>query len=95
MAKPQRLIGRTFEPVADAPERESHCQLFLLSLIPTWLFWSFSPVLLVEDGGRGKKFLLLAGLAGVIIDGLLLVPAGRIVFPILLDGWTQFGPIGV
>jgi hypothetical protein len=68
---------------------------FLLSLLPTWLFWSFSPVLLVKDGGRGKKFLLLAGLAGVIIDGVILVPAGRIVFPILLDGWTQFGPIGV
>lgn len=23
------------------------------------------------------------------------MPAGRIVFPMLLDGWTQFGPIGV
>jgi hypothetical protein len=68
---------------------------FALSLIPTWLFWSFSPVLLVKDGARGKKFLLLAGLAGVIIDGVLLVPASRIVFPMLLDGWTQFGPIGV
>ena len=52
-------------------------------------------MLLVKGGARGKKFLLLAGLAGVIIDGVLLVPAGRIVFPMLLDGWTQFGPIGV
>ncbi len=68
---------------------------FMLSLIPTWLFWSFSPVLLVKDGGLGKRFLMLAGLVGVIIDGLILVPAGRIVFPMLLDGWTQFGPIGV
>jgi hypothetical protein len=68
---------------------------FLLSLIPTWLFWSISPVILVKDGGRGKKFLLLAGLAGVIIDGVIMVTAGRIVFPMLLDGWTQFGPIGV
>lgn len=68
---------------------------FLLSLIPTWAFWSLSPILLVKDGGRGKKFLMLAGLAGVVIDGLILVPAGRIVFPLLLDGWTQFGPIGV
>ncbi len=69
--------------------------LFILSLIPTWVFWSLSPVLLVKDGGRGKKFLLLAGLAGVVIDGVILVPAGRIVFPILLDGWVPFGPIGV
>jgi hypothetical protein len=69
--------------------------MFAVSLIPTWIFWSLSPILLVKDGGRGKKFLLLAGLAGVIIDGMILVPAGRIVFPMLLDGWTQFGPIGV
>ncbi len=68
---------------------------FLLSLIPTWLFWSFGPALLVKDGGLGRRSLMLAGLAGVVIDGLILVPAGRIVFPILLDGWTQFGPIGV
>jgi hypothetical protein len=68
---------------------------FLLSLLPTWLFWSFSPVLLVKDGGVGKRFLIRAGLAGVIIDGVIVALAGRIVFPMLLDGWTQFGPIGV
>ena len=69
--------------------------LFVVSLIPTWVFWSLTPVLLVKDGGRGRKFLILAGLTGVVIDGVILVPAGRIVFPILLDGWAPFGPIGV
>lgn len=39
--------------------------------------------------------MFLAGLAGVIIDGVVMGIAVRIAFPILLDGWTQFGPIGV
>ena len=69
--------------------------LFALSLIPTWVFWSLSPVILVRDGGRGRRFLLWAGLAGVIIDGIIMSIAVRIAFPILLDGWKQFGPIGV
>jgi len=69
--------------------------LFLVGCIPTWVFWSLSPVLLVRDGGRGRKFLLWAGLAGVIIDGVIMGIAVRIVFPMLLSGWAQFGPIGV
>ena len=75
--------------------RPTRMSLFALALIPTWAFWSLSPVILVRDGGRGRKFLLQAGLAGAIIDGLILGIAIRIVFPILLDGWKQFGPIGV
>ena len=31
--------------------------LYLVSLIPVWLFWTLTPVLLVRDGSRGKKFL--------------------------------------
>ena len=89
------MSGREAILSAGAFDWYGRLPLFLLSLIPTWMFWSLSPVLLVKDGGRGKRFLLLAGLAGVIIDGLILVPAGRIVFPILLDGWAPFGPIGV
>jgi hypothetical protein len=68
---------------------------FALSMIPTWIFWSLSPVLLVRDGGHGRRFLFLAGLAGVIVDGLFMGLGIRTVFPILLDGWAQFGPIGV
>ena len=44
--------------------------LFLVSLIPVWLFWTLTPVLLVRDGARGKKFLAEAGLAGLVIDGV-------------------------
>ena len=69
--------------------------LLTAALIPTWAFWSFTPGLLVRDGGRGWRYLLLAGLAGVVIDGIILVVAAHIVFPMLLSGWTGFGPIGV
>jgi hypothetical protein len=68
---------------------------FAASVVPVWIFWSLSPVLLVRDGGRGFKALMLAGLAGVVIDGITLPIASKIVFPALLKGWTGFGPIGV
>jgi hypothetical protein len=69
--------------------------LFLVSLVPMWLFWTVTPVSLVRDGSRGKKFLAQAGLAGVVIDGVILALGTRLVFPSLLSGWTLFGPIGV
>ena len=69
--------------------------LFLVSLVPVWLFWTLTPVLLVRDGARGKRFLAQAGLAGLVIDGVLVALGTRIVFPHLLSGWTLFGPIGV
>jgi hypothetical protein len=70
--------------------------LVVVSLLPVWLFWTLTPVILVRDGARGKKkFLAEAGLAGVLIDGVILALGTRIVFPALLSGWTLFGPIGV
>lgn len=69
--------------------------LFCLSLVPVWLFWTFTPVLLVREGARGRKFLAEAGLAGLVIDGVLIALATRLFFPSLLGGWTLFGPIGV
>src|SRR3954447_2994109 len=64
-------------------------------LLVIWLFWTLSPVLLVRNGGRGWRSLFVAGLAGLIVEGLILPLAARIAFPILLSGWTGFGPIGV
>ena len=68
---------------------------FLASLAPVWIFWSVTPVLLVRGGGRGRMYLLLAGLAGVVIDGIILPLGARVAFPPLLSGWDEFGPIGV
>ena len=69
--------------------------LFVAALVPVWVFWSLTPVLLVRDGGRGRTYLALAGLAGVVIDGAIIPLAARILFPQLLSGWDGFGPIGV
>jgi hypothetical protein len=69
--------------------------LFVVALAPVWLFWSLTPVLLVRHGGRGWSYLALAGFAGVVIDGIAIPLAGRLIFPMMLDGWNGFGPIGV
>ncbi|SDJ04289.1 hypothetical protein SAMN05444157_1432 [Frankineae bacterium MT45] len=68
---------------------------FVLSLLPVWIFWTLTPVLLVRNGARGKRVLAEVGLAGLLIDGVILALATRLVFPSLLAGWTNFGPIGV
>jgi hypothetical protein len=69
--------------------------MFAVALIPVWLFWSLTPLVLVRDGGHGVKYLALAGLAGVVIDGIIIPLIGRIIFPGVIDAWTSFGPIGV
>lgn len=69
--------------------------LFAVALLPVWVFWSLTPVLLVRDGGRGPRYLALAGLAGALIDGAVIPLAARLVFPPILKGWDGFGPIGV
>ena len=68
---------------------------FLLGLIPSYLFWTVTPVILVRDGGQGWKFLAKAGLVGVLIDGVILALGLRMIFPSIVHGWTIFGPIGV
>lgn len=69
--------------------------LIVAALLLQWAFWSLTPVLLVRDGARGWHFLMLAGIAGVVVDGVLLDAAAPIVFPMMLNGWTGFGPMGV
>jgi hypothetical protein len=69
--------------------------LFACGLLPVWAFWILSPVLLVRNGAHGWRSLIYAGLAGVVVSGIALAISFRIVFPLLLDGWTGFGPIGV
>lgn len=69
--------------------------LFMIALVPVWIFWSLTPVLLVRDGARGLRYLALTGLGGVLINGVALPLAARAAFPPLLRGWEGFGPIGV
>ena len=69
--------------------------MFLIALVPVWVFWSLTPFVLVRDGGHGVKYLALAGLAGVVNDGVIVPVIGRVIFPRVIDAWTNFGPIGV
>lgn len=69
--------------------------LFVVALIPVWAFWSLTPVVLVRDGGRGLRYLARAGLAGVVIDGVIIPLGGRLLYPPVIDAWTEFGPIGI
>ena len=69
--------------------------MFVIALVPVWVFWSLTPLVLVRDGGHGVKHLALAGLAGVVIDGIIIPVIGRIIFPGVIDAWASFGPIGV
>jgi len=55
------------------------------ALVPVWIFWSLTPVLLVRNGGRGLRYLALAGLAGVVIDGMILPVGAQLFFPPLLS----------
>ncbi len=67
----------------------------VLAFAPSFVFWAVTPAILVRDGGAGRRYLLWCGLAGTIIDTLLLRIATRIALPLLLGGWVPFGPIGV
>lgn len=69
--------------------------LFAVSLVPVWAFWSLTPVVLVRDGGHGMRYLARAGLAGVVIDGVIIPLGGRLLYPPVIDAWTDFGPIGI
>lgn len=69
--------------------------MFVVALIPVWVFWSLTPLILVRDGGHGLKYLALAGFAGVVIDGIIVPIIGRLIFPEVIDAWASFGPIGV
>jgi hypothetical protein len=85
------------ERTAYGAEYEGATQLVMLvvSLIPVFVFWSLTPLVLVRDGGHGFKYLALAGITGVVIDGIIIPIIGRIIFPGVIDAWASFGPIGV
>ena len=69
--------------------------LVLAAMVGSTLFWGLSPMLLVPGVPRTRRTLIAAGLAGSIINVIILRFAVRLVFPMLLSGWQGFGPIGV
>ena len=89
------LLSREAIDLVDQHSSPVSVLMFIVGLLPTWLFWTLTPVVLVREGGRGMKFLAVAGLGGVVIDGVVIPLAAHLVFPRLLSGWSGFGPIGV
>ncbi len=65
-----------------------------LGLIPVFVLWSATPAILVRSGANGWKHLMWCGLAGVVLDMLLIRGITRVLLPMLLSGWEGFGPIG-
>jgi len=66
----------------------------LLGLAPSFLLWFLTPPILVRNGTYGWRHLVWCGLAGVVLDAMLIRLVTRILIPALLGGWEGFGPIG-
>jgi len=72
----------------------------IVALIPPFLLWSITPVILVRDDFHSFsrttwKYLWWCGLAGVVLDTVGVRLLIRFLIPALLGGWVPFGPIGV
>lgn len=66
----------------------------LVGLLPSFILWSATPAILVRDGANGWRHLAWCGLAGVVLDAVVIRLLTRILLPALLSGWEGFGPIG-
>ena len=66
----------------------------VLGLTPSFLLWFLTPAILVRNGTYGWRHLVWCGLAGVVLDAILIRVATRVLIPALLSGWDGFGPIG-
>lgn len=70
-----------------------HILFNLLGLLPSFILWFATPAILVRHGATGWKHLAWCGVAGVVIDAVLIRLVTRILLPALLSGWEGFGPI--
>ena len=80
------------------PENSSnllHIVHFVVKFLAVYLFWIFTPALLVRDGIVGIKFLMTIGLAGAIVDSMILPIIMKTTIPLLLNSWEGFNSIGV
>jgi len=71
-----------------------HIFFNVIGLLPSFILWSATPALLVRDGSNGWRHLAWCGLAGLLLDAVLVRLITRILLPMLLSGWEGFGPIG-
>lgn len=71
-----------------------HVIFNVLALVPSFVLWSATPAILVRDGSNGWRHLMWCGLAGVVLDAVLIRVITRVLLPMLLGGWEGFGPIG-
>jgi uncharacterized BrkB/YihY/UPF0761 family membrane protein len=71
-----------------------HILFNALALLPSFVLWSVTPAMLVRDGANGWRHLAWCGLAGVVLDAILIRIMTRVLLPMLLGGWEGFGPIG-
>lgn len=60
-----------------------------------FIFWVFTPVLLVRDGVAGIRLLLIFGFVGALVDVVILRVIFKYTIPILIDSWDGFGTIGI
>ena len=64
------LVVREQILIAIAHRHPWEVGLYVLALVPDFLFWMLTPLLLVRDGPRSRRLLAKAGLAGMLIDTL-------------------------
>jgi uncharacterized BrkB/YihY/UPF0761 family membrane protein len=74
--------------------------LNIVGLLPSFVFWSVTPAILVRDdfssfSRSSWPYLMWCGLVGVVLDTALVRLLIRFLIPALLSGWLDFGPIGV
>jgi len=68
--------------------------LWLATAVPSFILWSITPIILIRHGRAGLKALMWCGLVGTVIDLFIGRLSLKIVLPMLLSGWSGFGPIG-
>lgn len=82
------------------PHNVTDVALNVAGLVPSFLLWSVTPVILVRDDFNSFSraswpYLMWCGLAGVLLDTIGVRLLIRFLIPALLGGWVPFGPIGV
>ncbi len=91
------LVTQILTVAATTGHAHSFTTIFwnLVGVIPSFILWSVSPLILVRNGTNGWKHMVWCGVVGVVLDVVGVRITLRWVFPQLLRGWVGFGPIGV